>query len=105
MYAPSTIGTIATSASGPGSWPSVIAATTSAKSGAIVSSGDVRAAPIRRWLRFRNVQPRRKCTTPAAAKAISGHAPACSSCVRSSVASDMASSASAAITRLMNVET
>ena len=71
----------------------------------MVSSGEVRAAPIRRWLRFRNVQPSRKCTTPAAAKAISGHASASSSRVRSSVATATPSSASAAMTRLRNVET
>jgi hypothetical protein len=54
---------------------------------------------------LRNVQPSRKCTTPAAEKAISGHAPASSSTERSSVATATASRATAAMTRLMKVET
>jgi hypothetical protein len=70
-----------------------------------VSSGDVRVAPIRRWLTFRNVHPIRKCTTPAAAKAISDHAGASASCPRSSVTSVAATSTTAAITSWMNVET
>ena len=41
----------------PGSSPTATAATSSPNTGAMVSSGEVRAAPIRCWLRLRNVQP------------------------------------------------
>ena len=103
-YAPATIGTIATSADAPGSCPSVIAATTSAKSGVMVGSGEVRS-PDTPLAEVQERPAEQKCTTPAAAKAISGHAPASSSRVRSSVASATPSSASAAMTRFMNVAT
>ena len=51
-----------------GSWPTVSAASAIPNSGTVVSSGLVRAAPIRFWLMFNSVQPAMKCRTPAPAK-------------------------------------
>ena len=104
-YAPPTIGTIAANASQLGICPTANAATASANTGDIVSSGDVRAAPILRWLMFRNVQPSRKCTIPAVANAASAQPSASRTRPTSSVATASSTSAAAAIATFRNVET
>src|SRR3954447_2592854 len=64
--------------------------------GAVVSSGDVRAAPIRTWRMLRNVQPPRKWTIPASANAMIPQALASRTAVSSPVATVTLSSTVAA---------
>src|SRR2546423_1971541 len=73
-------------------------------SGAVVSSGEVRAAPTRCWLMFRKVQPPRKCTIPAIAKAIIPQAVASPSADTSPLARVTHTSTDAAIASWMNVD-
>ena len=68
-------------------------ANTSPNTGAVESSGLLRAAPIRAWLKLSVVQPTKKWTRPASAKATRPQSEA-------SASSEMSSVASAAIARI-----
>ena len=80
------------------------AANTSPNSGVVASSGLVRAAPIRAWLKLSVVQPTKKCTRPASAKAASPQAETSASSLTSSVATAAIARISAATSSCRKVE-
>ena len=82
----------------------MIAASAIPNSGTVVSSGLVRAAPIRFWLTFSSVQPAMKCRTPAPAKDRSDVAGAPARSPRPPLTTLAASSAAAATAIWTNVE-
>ena len=95
---------IAGTSAAAGSWPTVTAATAIPNSGTVTSSGLVRAAPIRFWLRLRQVQPATKCRTPAAANQASDEPGAPASASSPPLTALATISASAATAICTNVE-
>ncbi len=87
-YTPMTISATPRRLTAPGTSCSVRAAMTAPNRGAAARRGLVRVAPIRFWLAFSSVHPRKKCTIPASANSPMAPGGACRSRLKSSVASE-----------------